>query len=604
MKLKSMITPIVMVSTLLILTSCFSADSGKSYVGKNDDTASAITLDDSSYLLKLPANYQPEQQYKLLLVFHGSGGRASGIQGMTQFENASDDYIVAYPNSREIEWNEGCDCNIAHRKKADDLGFVDKVIADVKSKYQLIDGEIYAAGFSQGGLFTQNLACNRSEVFKAVAVVAGSMSYQLADSCAPTKPVSVLMVHGEADAVLPYYGSNHSNFGLITSPAAIELHANLHNGLPYPLKKALENTDAGLISYTNGVQKFQLVHVENGGHSWSFAKFDTTNKILAFFANLAKPELPEHSMQLTVAEQQFHVRAMGSDNSGPAVVLLAGPNQNYHSDSAWFAALQPLLAQSYRVYSIDRLGNAFSSTADTLSYQRFADDLAAVLQQLGEQQIVLVAFSSASITASRFYQQYQQQFDLKAMLYIDPDIPLPHSLSLYQSYPADWYLANLEALLPQIATGAWNERTLTKIQQEHEQAVQLVAQHPQLMDWSYYEQISQQRLLIPHQQARAREIATYIADLNSYAQLPMVTSIPVSVIDSDFELADTENATAEELAALRLWQQEGTSWSKEQASLSNGQYIALADSEHLVPLQQPYKVQQALDWLFAQLQLP
>lgn len=602
---RQMITKLSLIGTALcLLSGCFSANSNKDPVDESGNVTEYIMLGQSSYLLMLPANYQPERQYKLLLAFHGSGGRASQMQTMAQFERASNDYIVAYPNSKEIEWNEGCDCNIAHRKGADDLGFVDKVIADIQSKHKLAEGEIYAAGFSQGGLFTQNLACNRSETFKAVAVVAGSMSRQLADSCAPTKPVSILMLHGDADSVLPYNGSNHANFGLISSPQAILLHANLHNGLPYPLKKALPNNNAELISYTNGQQKFQLMRVENGSHSWSFSQLDTTDKILAFFASLSQPELPQHSMQLTVKDQQFHVRAMGSDNPGPAVVLLAGPNQNYHSDSAWFAALQPLLAQKYRVYNVDRLGNAFSSTADTLSYRRFADDLAAVLQQLDEQQIVLLAFSSASISARWFYQQYQPQFDIKAMLYVDPDIPLPHSLSLYQGYPADWYLANLAELLPHIATGAWDERTLTKIQQERELAEQLVAEHKELMDWQYFEQISQQRLLVPHQQARAREIAAYIADLDGYAQLAMVTSVPVSIIDSDFELADTDNATPEELLALKLWQQEGSNWSKEQASLSNGQYMALTDSEHLVPLQQPYTVLQALDWLFAQLQLP
>ncbi len=131
-----------------------------------------------------------------------------------------------------------------------------------------------------------------------------------------------------------------------------------------------------------------------------------------------------------------------------------------------------------------------------------------------------------------------------------------------------------------------------------------MAEHAELIDWQYYEQISQQRLLIPHQQARANEIAAYSADLDSYVQLPMISGVPVSVIDSDFEQQQIDNAEPDQVAALQLWQQEGSAWSQEQASLSNGQYIALTDSDHLVPLQRPHQVQQALDWLFAQLQLP
>jgi polyhydroxybutyrate depolymerase len=606
MKLQVITQSALMLMTALLLTACLSSGGTANKDPVSDDT-DLTKLGERSYLLKLPTAYQADKSYKLLLVFHGSGGSAGNMHNTAQFDQYSDEYIIAYPNSKEVEWNEGCNCNVAHRKNVDDLGFVDDVIADIQQRHKVSDGEIYAAGFSQGGLFTQNLACNRAKVFKAVAIVAGSMSRQLATSCAPEAPLSVMMVHGSHDAVLPYNGLADSNFGLLSSPEAIRLQANKHNGLPYRLIKPFPELGAGVISYTNGQQKFQLYSVAYGTHSWRFAQFDTSAHILRFFAELDQPELPEHSKLETTERGQFHVRAMGLDNPGPAVVLLAGPNYNYHSDSAWFAALQPLLAQQYRVYSVDRLGNAYSSSADELSYRRFADDLAAVLQQLQETQLALVSFSSSSISARWFYQQHQQQFDIKAMLYIDPDIPLPHSLSLYQGYPADWYLANLADLLPHLAAGNWTDRTKEKLETEYAEIKQLVAENDVEMDWTYFEQIMQLRLLIPQQQARAREIAAYIADLDGYAQLPMVSAIPVSVIDSDFEQQQIDLAQEDEpelAEALRLWQQEGSAWSAEQASLSNGQYIALSDSDHLVPVQQPEQIKQALDWLFGQLQLP
>ncbi len=313
-------------------------------------------------------------------------------------------------------------------------------------------------------------------------------------------------------------------------------------------------------------------------------------------ASAEQPQLPEHSRLVSTTAGQFHVRAMGLENSGPAVVLLAGPNHNYHSDSAWFAALQPLLAQQYRVYSVDRLGNALSSYSEEVSYRRFADDLALVLQQLGETELAVVAFASASISARWFYQSYQQQFAIQAMLYIDPDIPLPHSLSLYQGYPADWYQANLDKLLPHLAAGNWTARTQEKLDAERQQVRELVAQDSNVMDWSYFNQIMQLRLLVPQQQTRAREIAAYRADLESYASLGMITKIPVSVIDSDFEQQEIAAAAddAELVAALQQWQREGSAWSAEQAKISGGQYIPLSDSDHLVPLQHPQVVEKAL----------
>lgn len=599
------ITKIWLIMLILGLASCKSSEKNQ-----GDKTSveqlQQVKLNGRNYWLALPRGYQAANSYKLLLAFHPSGGNGKDMQSFTYFDQMSNEYIVAYPDSEQVEWNEGCNCNIAHRLGADDLGFTSLIITDIQSRHNVLQGEVYAAGYSQGGLFVQNLACNLPQLFKAVAVVAAPMSTQLASSCSPQTAVSMMMVHGTDDTVLPYKGMGHQNFGLISSPDAIKLMAGKNGALPYALHKTLVAPHTSLTSYHNGTQKFHLYSMQGGGHTWQFAGFDTSRQILNFFAEVEQPELPEHSQLVTTERGQFHVRAMGLNNPGPAVVLLAGPNYNYHSDSAWFAALQPLLAAQYRVYSIDRLGNAYSSNAEELSYRRFADDIALVLKQLQETQLTLVTFSSSSITARWFYQLHQQQFDIKAMLYVDPDIPLPHSLSLYQGYPADWYLANLPALLPHLAAGNWTERTKEKLEIEYNEIKQLVTEHDVQMDWSYFEQIMQLRLLIPKQQARAIEIASYISDLDSYAPLPMVSAIPVSVIDSDFEQQQIDQAEDEpELAeALHLWQQEGSVWSAEQASISNGQYIALSNSDHLVPVQQPEQIKQALDWLFRELQLP
>ena len=570
--------------------------------GSEQGDSNLMKLGERSYLLVLPANYQPEREYKLLLAFHGSGGTSKNMQDMAGFSRYSNDYIFAYPQAGTVEWNEGCNCNIAHRLGIDDLTFVDTVIADIKAKHRIKAGEIYAAGYSQGGLFTQNLACNRSATFKAFAVVAAPMSYQLSLNCAPEQPVSIMMVMGEDDSVLPYNGLPDRNFGLVSAPGAISRFAGLNNSLPLAQQQTLAAEQVELLSYSNGRQKAELFSIKQGQHQWQFSQFDTSAEILQFFQQLDSPRLPKASRLVQVGDKRLHVRLMGEQHAGPAVVLLAGPNENYHSDSAWFALLQPLLAEKYRVYSIDRLGNGFSDTADELSYRRFADDLAGVLQQLDEQQVVIVAMASASISARLFYQQQQQAFDIKAMLLVDPDVPTANALSVYQGYPADWYLANLAALLPHLASGAWTERTMEKLQAERRHAEQLVGDNP-LMNWHYFDLISQQRLLINHQQSRAREIAAYSADLNAYAALSMLTAIPVSVIDTDFEQAQID-ASPDNAELLRLWQQESTAWNQQQAEQANGQYIALADSDHLVALHQPEHIKAALDWLFAQLQLP
>jgi pimeloyl-ACP methyl ester carboxylesterase len=280
-------------------------------------------------------------------------------------------------------------------------------------------------------------------------------------------------------------------------------------------------------------------------------------------------------------------------------VLLAGPNQNYHSDSAWFSLVQPLLAKHYRVYSIDRLGNAWSDVDHDLSYQRFAKDLGGVLAHVREKDVSLVAFASGSIAARLFYQYHHQQIAIRAMLLIDPDVPMPESLALYQAYPVPWYQTELPSILPQLAAGAWNARTREKLQIERQTIADFLPRKYQtVMDWQYFDLVSQQRLLVSHQQSRAREIASYATDLEVYQALAPLSGLPVSVIDSDFESVEQQD-NREHALSIQRWQQESKAWNQTQAAISGGDYLPVASTNHLLMLQHPELVLQAMQALMS-----
>lgn len=343
-------------------------------------------------------------------------------------------------------------------------------------------------------------------------------------------------------------------------------------------------------------------------------------------APTAQTNLPPYSKLIKSGQHKFHLRKMapGSTTAAgnlPVIVLLAGPNQNFHADSAWFALLQPVLAQKYQVLAIDRLGNGFSDNAENVSYQRFSQDLTALLPTLTSKPVILVSFASASISASLFHQQQQAKSasQVQAMVWIDPDIPTPEALALYQGYPVDWYQKHLQQLLPELAKGVWNQRTLDKLAAERTEVAALLSNaHQANMDWGYFDAISKQRQTPQRQQQRAIEIANYGKDLDLYAALPVISDIPVTVIDSDFESmdiaalqqvaaksevnqSDAEKRDAEQaktqIKALQQWQQQGSVWSEQLASNSGGQYIPLKDSHHLVMFQHPEKIVAAIDWL-------
>lgn len=556
-----------------------------------------VILDDRRYLLSLPPSFDKTKSYKLLLAFHGSGSNSRQMHQMASFARYSDDYIVVYPQSKVEEWNEGCECNKPHRLGVDDLGFVDKVIADVSGKYAIESGEVYAAGFSQGGLFTQNLLCNRAETFKAIASVGAPMSKPLSQSCELTQPTSFMMVHGKADAVLPYRGKPKGNFALLGSEQAIELIAEKNKSLSQPLHKTDGNVEQK--AFWNGQQKTHLYAIDGGKHHWSHPGFNTSKMILDFFDSAHRPELPLHSTFVNVEGTRLHVRIMGEDNGKPAVVMLSGPNKNFHADSAWFALIQQRLAQQYKVIVIDRPGNGFSEFDENTSYRAFSDKLHQALLGLDVKEVVFAGFASANISLVEYLQRYGNggPVQVKGMLWIDPDVLMPYSIAFYQDYPVTFYREKRQQLLPHLATGAWTERTLKKLAEEREEVVKLVDNSmAEMMDWAYFDALSQQRILVDRQQTRAIEIANYYDDLAAMTAFEFITHIPVSVIDSDFEKGQIK-AFPDAAEKLTRWMEEGTAWSKLVAEKSGGQYIPLENATHMVPFEHPETIVTALEQL-------
>lgn len=313
--------------------------------------------------------------------------------------------------------------------------------------------------------------------------------------------------------------------------------------------------------------------------------------LLLLLASVSLPThaLPAGSRLYPLPDGALHVRLLQPPHlqqvaqTDVAVLLISGPNENFHADSAWYALWQPLLAQHYRTFLVDRRSSGFSSDTTAPSYRAFAKDLALLLPQLPARQFLLVSFASGSISARLLAEQPAMQPRLAGLVLIDPDIPLPEALALYNGYPADWYRANLAELLSALEKGVWNERTAKKLTAEQQHIEQLVPKELQpVFDRDYLQQVFQTRQRLERQQARAREIAAYQADLAAYTQTPWQQSaVPVSVVDSAFE---TPQIAADEKQApvLRRWQQQGSDWSRQLCAQSGGVYLPLASTEHLL----------------------
>jgi polyhydroxybutyrate depolymerase len=128
----------------------------------------------------------------LILALHGARQGGYGMQRYTGLSDDASGFLVAYPTAPH------------------DNGFWR--VQDVPRLLELVDaigrcvpvGTVTAVGFSNGGLMANALACRAADRVRAVVLVASG--YEGLGRCVPSRPVSVLDVHGTSDQVVGYRG--------------------------------------------------------------------------------------------------------------------------------------------------------------------------------------------------------------------------------------------------------------------------------------------------------------------------------------------------------------------------------------------------------------
>lgn len=232
------------------------------------------------YRVHVPAKYDPAQPAPLLVAMHGGGGnmdlqaddRYYGQITASEREGA----IVVFPNGSSrfssgklATWNAGDCCAGAVRRGEDDVGFIRAVVADVQSRWNIDKRRVFATGISNGGMMAYRLACEASDVFTAIAPVAGTDNTR---ECKPSRPVSVLHIHAKDDPRVLFDGGQGQALGAashVSVPATIAKWVE-HDRCPAAAQRVLDKPGAWceLHAPCDGGAQLQLCVTETGGHSW------------------------------------------------------------------------------------------------------------------------------------------------------------------------------------------------------------------------------------------------------------------------------------------------------------------------------------------------
>lgn len=143
----------------------------------------------------------------LLFAFHGWGGDPEQLERTTKLATAATarGWVVARPLGIHKSLNGGTCCGEASERKIDDVGLTRAIVQRLLRAACVDRARVYATGFSNGGFLSHRLGCEASDVFAAVASVAGTLGVE---HCAPTNPISVLHIHGKADGIVPFAGDS------------------------------------------------------------------------------------------------------------------------------------------------------------------------------------------------------------------------------------------------------------------------------------------------------------------------------------------------------------------------------------------------------------
>lgn len=219
-----------------------------------------------SALLAGPA-VLPDEPMPLVLHFHGytdSPTQQEGYSGMSEHA-AAEGYVVAYPQGTGPvgSFNGGRCCGSAMLADIDDVGFTQALIEGIADHLCIDRTQVYAVGFSNGGFLAHRLACELSDQLAGVGSVAGVMGV---DTCAPSRPLPVVQVHGTSDRIMPIGGN-----ALLGYPSVDETMAGWAQRLgcdPTVPVEVYAQGDATCVQWVGCAEPLVQCTIDGGGHTW------------------------------------------------------------------------------------------------------------------------------------------------------------------------------------------------------------------------------------------------------------------------------------------------------------------------------------------------
>lgn len=246
------------------------------------------------YRIYTPKDLAPDAP--LVFVLHGYGGsndlRKIGFNAVADREG----FAVCYPQGSKDGRGKRC-WNVGYpfqsSMQVDDVSFLCQLARHLQKHHSLDPHRTYCTGMSNGGEMCYLLAFKASEVFAAVAPVAGLTMEWMYTELSHKRPIPLFEIHGTEDRTSEWFGDTQNKGGwgaYMPVPIAVGywVAANRCKNLTEEQIPSTNRENGRSIvahRYTNGVDgnEVWLYEIRGGTHSWGTSDMATADVVWSFF---------------------------------------------------------------------------------------------------------------------------------------------------------------------------------------------------------------------------------------------------------------------------------------------------------------------------------
>jgi len=289
------------------------------YGARAQETKERVTVNevDRTYQVRLPVGYDSTQKHPVVILLHGMNQEAGDMERLTHFDDLADkaSIIAVFPVALHGRWNVGVRAPDSQPARspmgrggrhggfgggfpggggypggsqgqgrsrdqnqpapADDIEFLNRMLDRMATRYSIDTSRIYATGLSEGGFMAIKVGCSMAERIAAIAPVGAAMPKTMV--CLPSRPISVVMINGTSDPVVPHGGGTEHNLQLpvVSIDDSAKAWARIDRCAEKPTETKLKAHEKGgmetkVETYDGCQQGAQVVSysIKGGGNTW------------------------------------------------------------------------------------------------------------------------------------------------------------------------------------------------------------------------------------------------------------------------------------------------------------------------------------------------